>query len=779
MFKIIDSDKHNTFRERACERLSKSISIIVPVYNVEKYIQDCIDSLLMQSNDNFQVIFVDDGSSDKSLLIIEKNLHKFNDSKLIKQKNRGLGGARNVGIDYSDSTYISFVDSDDIISDNFVETFFDSIDEDVDVITAGFQRLSEDGSKLEGTFHCPECNVSELWKKVLGVFESSIACSRLYRRQFIISNNLRFVEKLPHEDWFFTYKTLWLAKKSKIINRTVYYWRDRLGSLSNSVSEKYIDLIPKLCVDTKLFLISENASSEAFAFSSRRVIQAIRNIYRRIQKTNDHKLKIKFLTMIHSDEVELKEHVKLMQKNNIMEPYINADIDEIIREAQSLEVTPKIIKREKLKIDFLFIPLRAYHLDEFLEICNQLSRKGVVCKALEIESIKPTNGEVFKRAEELGIQLLSPRSVGEMVALSLKSIVVFNDWDPYIKHIAKFCYHSGIELIGFVEGIQDYRDVDTGRKRSPYLRSSRVILPGKHDKKYFRSGFQKLHLGMVTRVSQLISQRKERRVTKNVLINSNFSYGVLEEFRDQWVEDAVLAVKRAGMNPIISRHPFDEGKKYTELETHDSFYNAIDHCDVSIQRFASGILESLAIGIPVIYFNPHKELVDKFKDPKGAFLYIECNKQLESTLSGANFNFNAETVDRFLNFHTTLHQSENFNVDALVCASKEIKHYKVGFSDFITQDILAKDKKDLIALSHGISPYYEREVVDNSFTKANKYYREGRYSESYELYRGLLLESPDFKYYAQGLLNSLLALKEKGEKIVKTDIENFEKLFVV
>jgi hypothetical protein len=139
-----------------------------------------------------------------------------------------------------------------------------------------------------------------------------------------------------------------------------------------------------------------------------------------------------------------------------------------------------------------------------------------------------------------------------------------------------------------------------------------------------------------------------------VLINSNFSHNVLTERRDAWLTQAVAAVRRAGLEPVISRHPEDKGTLFPELVTQASFYETLESCCASVQRFASGILESLAAGVPVIYFNPHGERVDKFSsDPMGAYPVAVTEDALAGHLTtlGAWREAALARADAFLDHH--------------------------------------------------------------------------------------------------------------------------------
>ena len=121
------------------------ISIVVPIYNVEKYLRECLDSISEQTYKNFECIMVNDGSTDSSQQIAEEYLE---DSRftLINQSNKGLSGARNTGISHirEESTFVSFVDSDDYIYPDFLETLIENIEDDVDIIEGMLENFHDE-----------------------------------------------------------------------------------------------------------------------------------------------------------------------------------------------------------------------------------------------------------------------------------------------------------------------------------------------------------------------------------------------------------------------------------------------------------------------------------------------------------------------------------------------------------------------------------------------------------------------------------------------------------
>ena len=133
--------------------MEKKISIIIPVYNAEKFLKRCLESVINQTYKNFEVICVDDGSKDNSSKIIEKIAKKDNRIILIKQKNQGVSIARNNAIEKSTGEYIMFLDSDDYMDKNMCEIMIKAINEyRVDVVRCNYKRVYENGVKFNNKY---------------------------------------------------------------------------------------------------------------------------------------------------------------------------------------------------------------------------------------------------------------------------------------------------------------------------------------------------------------------------------------------------------------------------------------------------------------------------------------------------------------------------------------------------------------------------------------------------------------------------------------------------
>lgn len=220
----------------------KSISIIVPIYKVEKYLDKCIDSLVNQTYKNLEIILVDDGSPDNCPKICDDWAKKDNRIKVIHKQNGGLSEARNFGIEISTGDYIMFVDSDDYLDLEICKTLLDiNLKYNSDFAMCGTNIVYED---KEVKLNIPEninIQVFENEEVIRHLFNSNIkfivtAWAKLYKRQLF--ETIRYDVGKIHEDEFIFHKILDKTKKFVYINKPLYYYLQRQGSITKINAEK-------------------------------------------------------------------------------------------------------------------------------------------------------------------------------------------------------------------------------------------------------------------------------------------------------------------------------------------------------------------------------------------------------------------------------------------------------------------------------------------------------------------------------------------------------------
>lgn len=211
------------------------ISVIVPVYNVEKYLDKCLESILRQTFKDFECIIVDDGSPDNSNIIIDKYLKLDQRFKVIHQKNMGLSAARNTGLDIAKGDYIVFVDSDDYIADDYLEKFALKIaDTDTDIVICGFIEAYKDYEKSK-VFAAESTEVIK--QNVLADVWPSYVWNKCYKKDLFA--NVRFPVGKIFEDILTIPEVCLYARKIVCIPDKLYYYnRQNENSITANMSSE-------------------------------------------------------------------------------------------------------------------------------------------------------------------------------------------------------------------------------------------------------------------------------------------------------------------------------------------------------------------------------------------------------------------------------------------------------------------------------------------------------------------------------------------------------------
>ncbi len=223
-----------------------NVSIIVPVYNVEKYIDRCLKSLVEQTcSCSYEIVIVNDGTKDNSMEIVHRYADKYKFIKIIEQENGGLSSARNTGIANAIGEYISFVDSDDFVSPDYIKLLYESaINNNSDVVYSNYYNiLGEDGKRIGNFPKHPKgiYNAEKVLKQTLqDITVRSYVWNKLYRRAIFTDNNLRFPIGINFEDFVVMPQVFYHSKKVSFISQTLYNYVHREGSITGSLCKKDI-----------------------------------------------------------------------------------------------------------------------------------------------------------------------------------------------------------------------------------------------------------------------------------------------------------------------------------------------------------------------------------------------------------------------------------------------------------------------------------------------------------------------------------------------------------
>ena len=226
--------------------MAYKVSIIIPVYNVEKYLKECIDSVLSQTYINYEIILIDDGSTDKSSKICDDYSAKFSNITVKHIENAGLSNARNVGINLSSGEYLMFLDSDDYWDNKYcLQDIMNNLDDnyDSDLLIFRYKKYFEESKsyvlsskELDESYNYKNHSKNEIFEYMLdkNAFFAS-ACNKVIKRSSIIENNLLFQVGATSEDIEWCARLIIKVKNISLSNNCFYVYRYREDSITNTM----------------------------------------------------------------------------------------------------------------------------------------------------------------------------------------------------------------------------------------------------------------------------------------------------------------------------------------------------------------------------------------------------------------------------------------------------------------------------------------------------------------------------------------------------------------
>lgn len=236
--------------------MEKTISVIVPVYNVEEYLEECLQSISRQTYSNLEVILVDDGSTDKSGAICERWCGKDRRFRMIKKKNGGLSDARNAGLRVAGGELIAFVDSDDVIHPDMLRYLYDVMKKTgCSICCCAVEKgiLFNDSDDMADDAEIITYTREQAFRAVIEETDIYITVwNKLYSRE--VMENIYFPVNRCHEDEFWTCRVIDKASKIAAVRRKLYGYRQRENSIMNSrYSMKRLDLLDARADRQRLF----------------------------------------------------------------------------------------------------------------------------------------------------------------------------------------------------------------------------------------------------------------------------------------------------------------------------------------------------------------------------------------------------------------------------------------------------------------------------------------------------------------------------------------------
>lgn len=243
------------------------LSIILPFYNVEKYIATCLDSIYRQDlpEEQFEIICIDDCSPDNSIDIVQSYINRYSNIKLIRhERNKGLGGGRNTGLKHAKGEYIWFVDTDDTIVENKVFGLLKECKASLDILLFNYQRVDNSLQLIDKAIVFPNSEIKngvdyvQTYFKKNFVYHLGYVVRCIYRKDYLIEKEIYFPENELWEDTEFFPKAILLANKVQSVDDIVYNYRVNIESISGAKNRLKAD---------RIFQFAFNAGFNLFSFS--------------------------------------------------------------------------------------------------------------------------------------------------------------------------------------------------------------------------------------------------------------------------------------------------------------------------------------------------------------------------------------------------------------------------------------------------------------------------------------------------------------------------------
>lgn len=353
------------------EKESYSLSIVLPVFNVEKYLERCIKSILEGTYKDLELVIVNDGTKDDSENIIIRYLEKYNNITYIVKENGGLSHARNVGYTYAKGEYIAFFDSDDYIEKDMYEKLMAKVKEyNYDIVVCDLYMEYEQtgkkiyvGSNVEKEYKDVEEDNNEIMirKEIMENIYIAVH-NKIYKKELIektFENGMPFVNGMYYEDIVYTYSILQNTRSISFVKEPLYYYVQRTSSISNNYDKKLYDII------TSVEMLIENAIENNRFEDYKEILEyiGIRYMYgtfmKRIAKTKNKKIYLEGYNRVIQEDKKIYEKYGILGKNKKKNSILNncKDYSECKEKSLRLKLKNLILKNmdKKLFANILFI----------------------------------------------------------------------------------------------------------------------------------------------------------------------------------------------------------------------------------------------------------------------------------------------------------------------------------------------------------------------------------------------------------------------------------------
>jgi FkbM family methyltransferase len=665
------------------------VSIVVPVYDAPvPLLAECLASIGRQTlrPDDYEILIVDDGSTDKAMIEAVESFAMSRDNCVVihHDVNRGLNQARLTGALNARGEFVLYVDGDDIISRDAAELLYlQSVHANADVVTAPCYRWSPESSSYDiSPAHekpYPQA-LTDRMKAALSGEHSFTMCGRLFRRTLLDETTFAMPATMLHEDLVTSVRILFKAYRVSAISEPIYYYTINKRSISSVFTTRHADGLIYAIKDWIRQADDRGMAHELESSIQRGAERLVNTFVLRFARSADLTLQDKLTGMREIDQsynsLPFPRPEPTLPGTKILE-IIRSDpaqdsqsvqrvFDRLVpperwtplsRYERTLAPTP-FARRLKGKI--VIIGQADYHIRNAARLARAIRQRGLPCVVIDNSAVADAgrrqlgshDKDLFWRTEHItvgderyGVDWLGTASL----------VIVFNDFNPMFREALEYRHRLGLPTVCMVEGINDFLRVDSTILRAlPYRRCDYVFLAGEDDQRFFQD--RPTFVVGIPSVEALAATQPAFPEQLCAVLNVNFTYGVLEEKRTEFVRAAQAAFDTLGISWVITQHPMDNGDLVGLPVSDLTQQQLIDRCSVFVSRFATGIIDALAAGKPAIYFNPHGEQVAKYSEPLGAFDIATSPEELIAALrrveadiaSGVDFRARAAS---FLQHH--------------------------------------------------------------------------------------------------------------------------------
>jgi len=608
---------------------------------------------------DFEVVIVDDCSTERqTVATIEKFESVWPNVRSIRHEhNVGLNESRKSGVKSAVGDYVIFVDGDDVLTRDAVENLLlEAKKRNADIVTAPFFRWAYSShSYYEQTLfgeRLPSDLLARL-KLVLACERSFTMCGRLFRRQILTEDVFYFPEPQLHEDITTFTRIIFKPIVAAGIETPIYFYTINENSITSQFSHRHAqgifyaftdwifhatnagilkELTPAIScgVETLVNLCVRRCIAEPSLVPSEktRLLLSIQQWYKSLPiNLIPRGLKwTKFLLEFTSD-TEIETQTAGTTPHSHGQPSDQDSVRGLVPSEMAMTLKDKVV----------FIAQVDYQVRAAAIFSRALRLRGHSCVVLDNSNFVAKGARKFRAGDPnlfwrtTHIPIVNP-PYGPDWLCTAKLVIAFNDFNDDFREALEYRNRLNLPSACIIEGINDFLRLDFDERRHlPYRRCNYVFLAGLDDKRFFAD--RETFIIGLPNVEALLKKSPVYPSTPLVILNVNFTYGALEHCRDEFVFKAVAAFNRLGLDFAISQHPMDFGDMAGLSKSPQTQYELIDGGTVFVSRFATGILEALASGKPVIYFNPHSEKVDKFNEPLGAYEIAHDEDELEAALT--------------------------------------------------------------------------------------------------------------------------------------------------